>query len=91
MSERVARMLDGTEAQGMGIVLAVLEHVEAEPPKPWTVLCAAGQMLDGDGAVWEAEGGQAVRLLALSCACGCTELTSHKSGVEIARFIARLE
>ncbi|MER5352765.1 hypothetical protein ABT093_20830 [Kitasatospora sp. NPDC002551] len=87
MSDRVVRMLDGTEAQGMGVVLAVLEHAETEPPRPWTVTCSEGQLMDGEGAVWTVDGGQAVRLLALACQCGCTELTTYKDGVEISRFV----
>ncbi|MFB7474576.1 hypothetical protein [Kitasatospora sp. NPDC056184] len=79
--------MDGTEAQGVGVVLAVLRHAETEPPRPWTVACSEGRLLDGDGAVWTIEDGQAVRLLALPCRCGCTELTTYKDGAEISRFV----
>ncbi|MFF1906014.1 hypothetical protein [Kitasatospora sp. NPDC058218] len=87
MTDRVVRMLDGTEAQGVRVALAVLGHAKTEPPRPWTVTCSEGQLMDGDGAVWTVDGGQAARLLVLTCPCGCTELTTYRSGVETSRFV----
>ncbi|MFE3109351.1 hypothetical protein ACFXKJ_02840 [Kitasatospora indigofera] len=91
MTQRLVRTVDGTVPQGMRVVLDVMEHAPAEPPRPWLVRQGAGQLLDGDGVTWFAEPGWVVRLVALSCPCSCAELTVYESGAEISRFVARLE
>ncbi|GGV06293.1 hypothetical protein GCM10010495_18030 [Kitasatospora herbaricolor] len=91
MSERLVRTVDGTVPQGMRVVLDVMEHAPVEPPRPWLVRQAAGQLLDGEDVTWFAEPGRVVRLVALVCPCSCVELTVYESGMETSRFVARLE
>lgn len=95
MSGRLARAVDGSEAAGMRLVLAVVLAVaetDVTVPRPWTTSVAQRTVLDGAGVMWSvAEDGVTVqRIVALGCRCGCAELTTFGGGVEISRGVARV-
>ncbi|MEU4487355.1 hypothetical protein AB0H94_21165 [Streptomyces purpurascens] len=81
------RTLDGTDAAGTQLVLAVLEHAESAPVGPWTADLGRAAVLDGSGAVWFVGTGDVSRLVSLPCACGHTELTTYRDGAEISRTV----
>jgi hypothetical protein len=81
------RTLDGTEAAGTQLVLAVLEHAETAPRGPWTADLGRAAVLDGSGAVWFVGEGDVGRLVQLPCACEHVELTTYRDGAEVSRTI----
>ncbi|WP_330347498.1 hypothetical protein [Streptomyces sp. NBC_00582] len=82
------RTLDGTEAAGTVLVLAVLEHAETAPRGPFTAELGMAAVVDGDGAVWFVGEGDVGRLVPLACACEHVELTTYKDGAEISRTVS---
>ncbi|MEU6768624.1 hypothetical protein ABZ916_39705 [Streptomyces sp. NPDC046853] len=81
------RTLDGTEAAGTSLVLAVIEHAETAPDGPWTAQLGMAAVVDGAGAVWFVGVDEVARLVPLSCACEHAELTTYRRGVEICRSV----
>jgi hypothetical protein len=81
------RTLDGTEAAGTQLVLAVLEHAETAPEGPWTADLGRAAVLDASGAVWFVGTGDVGRLVQLPCACEHFELTTYRKGEEISRTV----
>lgn len=84
------RMVEGSEAAGMGVVLRLMEATlfEGSPVAPLTVDGVSGQVLDASGALWSVTPEGAERLVSLGCRCGCAELVRYCGGSEQARFIA---
>ncbi|MFE1430374.1 hypothetical protein ACFW6C_33120 [Streptomyces fungicidicus] len=81
------RTLDGREAAGLQLVLAVLEHAERAPDGPWTADLGMAAVVDGQGAVWFVGADSVDRLVTLSCPCQHAELTTFLDGVEIFRTV----
>ncbi|GGT86479.1 hypothetical protein [Streptomyces coeruleorubidus] len=81
------RTLDGTEAAGTQLVLAVLEHAETAPVGPWTAQLGMAAVVDGSGAVWFVGTDDVGRLVSLPCECEHVELTTYKDGAEISRTV----
>lgn len=83
------RVLDGSEAAGMRLLAAVVEHAERVPGGGWSFSAAQRALVDSEGAVWTlSEGGAAVeRLVFLSCPCECGEVTEYRDGEEISRCV----
>ncbi|MET7431966.1 hypothetical protein ABZT16_23735 [Streptomyces flaveolus] len=82
------RTLDGPEAAGTVLVLAVLEHAERAPDGPWTAQLGMAAVVDGEGAVWFVGDGDVSRLLPLPCACEHVELVTYRDGMEISRTVS---
>jgi hypothetical protein len=83
----LVRTLDGSEAAGTRLVLAVLEHAETAPDGPWAAHEGMGAVVDGSGAAWFVQGRSVARLVPLGCGCECAELTEFADGVEITRSV----
>ncbi|MFH0244436.1 hypothetical protein ACGRHY_18930 [Streptomyces sp. HK10] len=81
------RVVDGREAVGTLLVLAVLEHAETAPVGPWAASERLGAVADGSGAVWFPQGDGVARLVPLGCRCECAELTTYRRGVETSRIV----
>lgn len=81
------RTLDGSEAAGTVLVLAVLEHAERAPEGPWTADLGMAAVVDGSGSVWFVGDGDVSRLVPLPCRCGHVELTTYRKGAEVSRTI----
>ena len=81
------RTVDGTEAAGTMLVLAVMEHAEEAPEGPWTAQLGMAAVVDGEGAVWFVGTDDVGRLVPLSCRCEHAELTTYRKGVEISRTV----
>ncbi|MEU0198754.1 MULTISPECIES: hypothetical protein [unclassified Streptomyces] len=79
--------LDGTEAAGTRLVLAVLEHAETAPVGPFTAELGMAAVVDGDGAVWFVGTDDVGRLVPLGCRCEHVELTTYRDGAEISRTV----
>jgi hypothetical protein len=82
------RTLDGTEAAGLQLVLAVVEHAETVPVGPWTAQLGMAAVVDGEGAVWFVGDGDVGRLVPLGCSCEHVEYTTFIGGLEISRSVA---
>jgi hypothetical protein len=82
------RTLDGTEAAGLQLVLAVVEHAETAPAGPFTAQLGTAAVADGAGAVWFVGEGEVGRLVPLACACEHVEYTTYRDGAEISRTVA---
>lgn len=83
----MVRTLDGTEAAGTSLVLAVVEHAETVPDGPWTAQLGMAAVVDGAGAVWFVGVDEVARLVPLPCSCEHVELTTYSGGVEISRTV----
>lgn len=81
------RTLDGTEAAGTQLVLAVMEHAPAGAHGPWTADLGKAAVVDGEGAVWFVGTDDVGRLVPLSCRCEHVELTTYSRGAEISRTV----
>jgi len=81
------RAVGGTEAAGTCLVLSVLQHAERPPEGPWTADVGQRSVMDGAGAVWFVERRSVARVVALSCPCGCAELTTFRQGAEVERSV----
>ncbi|MCF2526748.1 hypothetical protein [Yinghuangia soli] len=95
MTGRLTRPVDGSEAAGMSLVLAVVSAVaetDVMVPRPWTTSAVARSVLDGAGVTWfvDADGATVERMIALDCQCACAELTTFRAGVEIGRCVGRV-
>lgn len=87
------RVVEGSDAAGMGVVLRLLEAtaLEAGPVAPLVVNGATGQALDATGAMWSVSSTGAERLTPLGCRCGCVELVEYRDGSEESRFIRSMQ
>lgn len=81
------RTLDGTEAAGLVLALAVVEHAEGAPEGPWLVNLGDAMVVDGSGTAWFVGTDSVSRLLELSCRCEHWELTTFSRGAEISRTV----
>jgi hypothetical protein len=81
------RTLDGTEAAGTRLVLAVLQHAETAPVGPFTAELGMAAVVDGDGVVWFVGTDDVGRLVPLSCVCEHVELTTFSRGAEVSRTV----
>ncbi|WP_185931264.1 hypothetical protein [Streptomyces sp. WAC08401] len=81
------RTLDGSEAAGTQLVLAVLEHAERAPMGPWTADLGRAAVVDGSGTVWFVGTEDVGRLVPLPCRCEHVEYTTYRDGAEISRTV----
>ncbi|GEK03507.1 hypothetical protein [Streptomyces sp. 1-11] len=83
----VVRTLDGTEAAGLQLVLAVVQHAPRLPEGPWTADLGMAAVVDGEGVVWFVGEDGVDRLVTLACPCQHAELTTFLDGAEIFRTV----
>ncbi|WP_086800578.1 hypothetical protein [Streptomyces caniscabiei] len=93
MDPVLIRTLDGREAAGMRLLLAVIEHVDSTDSLrgPWASEGDERRLMDGRGDVWfvAADFGSVERVSFLLCPCGCAEVTTYADGAEVGRVVGR--
>jgi hypothetical protein len=87
------RPLDGREAAGARLLLAVIEHVDSTDTLrgPWVSETDERRIMDGRGDVWFVAGdfGSVQRVSLLLCPCACAEVTTYANGAEVRRVVGR--
>ncbi|MFD9255413.1 hypothetical protein [Streptomyces bottropensis] len=87
------RTLDGREAAGVRLLLAVIEHVDSTDALrgPWASDSDDRRIMDGRGDVWFVadDFGSVKRVSLLLCPCACAEVTTYAGGAEVGRVVGR--